>query len=104
MADNLYVVTIDGYFGYGASIYCLGVFDSRKKAEQAVEQCKCDMLQASLFDDLDYDEDDVPVLDENRFIITEVELNQKYPMSYQNDNAPYSVEFENSKLLGSYAE
>ena len=38
MPDTLYLVTFDGYYGgYGSEIYCGGIFDTKEKAEEYIQ-------------------------------------------------------------------
>ena len=40
MNNALYLVVCNGYLeGYGEETYCLGIFDSKEQAENAVKEC-----------------------------------------------------------------
>ena len=79
--SKLYLVVVDGYNGaYGASMYALGVYDTKDKAEDAIKN------------------DQASITCENYYRIVELDLNETYHMSDD------SYESQNDKYLGGFIE
>ena len=75
----VYVVTADGYDGYGAEIYLIGVYNNLEIAERCQKQCG------------------------SRAQITTVVLNQDYPLVLSGDIL-FSDNYRNENYLGGYCE
>ncbi len=91
---KMYVVTVNGYYGYGASISLLGVFTS-------LELAKACVARETILTDGDL---------KGRFRITEVESDEEYRLKpnwdspeslFEEDSRP---SWESSLCLGGYSE
>lgn len=101
---TLYVVIAESYLrdDYGSYPKCLGIFDTKEKAEEMREGYEALLREYEFEDDFIYDKEEyIKDLMRYYFKINEVELNNKYPLILDACNW---YEVVGGINLGGYAE
>ena len=101
---KLYMVVAESYLrdDYGSFPKCLGIFDTKEKAEEMREGYESLLRTCESMVDYAYDKEEyIKELMEYYFKIKEVELNEKYPLNF---DARSWYEVVGGINLGGYAE